>query len=125
MEKLMQQLQDLASAGYVKTTQESYMFTAKQLSARFGVPLSEISREQVREFVDETVRRNEGGRRRSRWPQRAGGFLYRKTIGKPGDGVVHLDAEEVLPAAGRAEPPKRSTRCCGRSAPCATRRSRW
>ncbi len=83
MDKLIQQLgQDLASAGYAKRTQEKYVAAAKELSAHFKIPIADITREQVREFVEEisarecsiSVRYGVLSGLRS---------LYCKTIGKP------------------------------------------
>ncbi len=83
MEKRIEQLrQDLASAGYAKGTQAEYLKTASRLAVRFGVEIDAISREQVREFVDELGRR-EGGPWVKRRELCALRFLYRKTIGTP------------------------------------------
>ncbi len=45
--------QDLARAGYAKTTQKKYVRVAEHLGSRFGRPVAEIDREQLREYVDE------------------------------------------------------------------------
>lgn len=83
MDKLIEQLrQDLASGGYAKTTQASYVATAERLRGRFGVAVEEISREQVREFVDETLTRE--GSAASKYKRLSAlRFLYRRTMGKP------------------------------------------
>ena len=83
MDKLIEQMrQDLASGGYAKKTRLSYVATAERLRARFGVAVEEISREQVREFVDETVRREPSVALQHK-QLCALRFLYRRTIGKP------------------------------------------
>lgn len=83
MDNLIVQLtQDLARAGYAKGTQARYLATAERLRVRFGVALSEVSREQVREFVDEVMRRD-GSASAKRHSLCALRFLFSKTMGKP------------------------------------------
>lgn len=83
MDRILEQFrQDLAFAAYSKKTQATYVTTAKQLVARFGVSLESITREQVREFVEEIGQR-ERGPSTKRHALCALRFLYRKTIGKP------------------------------------------
>ena len=83
MDKLIQQLgQDLAMAGYSKGTQARYVATAEALRARFGVPIGDITREQVREFVGELVGRDRSASTRCH-ELCALRFLYKKTIGNP------------------------------------------
>lgn len=83
MDKLIQQLgQDLARAGYAKRTREGYVAVAEQLGARFGAPIGDITRDQVREFVEEIWARDcSAGRRKNLLSGLRA--LYRKTIGKP------------------------------------------
>ena len=83
MVKLIHQLgQDLASAGYAKRTQEKYVAAAKELSAQFKIPIADITREQVREFVEEISARECSVS--VRYGMLSGlRSLYCKTIGKP------------------------------------------
>jgi site-specific recombinase XerD len=73
--------QDLAAAGYAKKTQQHYATAARRLTERFGAPLAKITREQVREYVDEVGRGavSPGTKRKALLALR---FLYRRTIGK-------------------------------------------
>jgi site-specific recombinase XerD len=83
MDHLFEQFrQDLASAAYAKRTQAKYLMTARQLGARFGVMLEAITRNQVRQFVEEIGAR-EVGSSTKRYALCALRFLYRKTVGKP------------------------------------------
>jgi integrase/recombinase XerD len=83
MDRILEQFQqDLASAAYSKETQGTYFATAKRLVARFDVSLKAITREQVREFVDEILARGWAPSTK-RHQLCALRFLYRKTIGKP------------------------------------------
>lgn len=83
MDKFIEQLrQDLARAEYARATQARYVATAERLRARFGVAIADISREQVREFVGEVLRR-EGSASTKRPTLCALRFLYGKTMGKP------------------------------------------
>ncbi|HEV2606384.1 MAG TPA: tyrosine-type recombinase/integrase [Xanthomonadaceae bacterium] len=83
MDKSIEQLgQDLALAKYAKSTCKMYVKTAEQLSNRFGRPLAELTREQLRTYVEEmTVR----GKSTSWLGCQIGAlsFLYRKTLGRP------------------------------------------
>jgi integrase/recombinase XerD len=74
--------QDLARANYAKTTRDNYLKTADHLSRRFLRPLSELSGEELRTFVDELTAR----RKSTSWLRvhlAALAFLYRKTLGRP------------------------------------------
>ncbi len=83
MDKLIEQMrQDLARAGYAKTTQACYVATAERLRVRCGVAIADVSREQVREFVDEVMRRDGSGSTKKS-ALCALRYLYNKTIGKP------------------------------------------
>lgn len=81
-QSIIQLGQDLARAGYAKTTQKRYVRVAEHLGNRFGRPVAEIEREQLRAYVDEL-----GARGKS--PQwviiqiAALRFLYCKTLGMP------------------------------------------
>lgn len=74
--------QDLARAQYAKQTRERYLMTAKKLSAHFGRPIAELSREQVRAFVDVLAARTTSSSRLSQGLC-ALLFLYRRTLGRP------------------------------------------
>jgi integrase/recombinase XerD len=86
MDQSIEQLgQDLALANYAKSTQERYVGTARHLSKRFGKPLADVTREELRTYVEELVTRG----RSASWVVThlaALGFLYRKTLGQ-GDKV--------------------------------------
>jgi site-specific recombinase XerD len=73
--------QDLARAGYAERTQKSYLATVRWLGERFDCPLAEMTREQVREAVDEVMTR--GSAHVQRRTLGAILFLYRKTLGQP------------------------------------------
>jgi site-specific recombinase XerD len=76
-----QMAQDLAVAKYAKGTVARYLATAERLSARVGKPLAEVTREEVRTFVE--------WRRREATATMFGKelcgllFLFRRTLGKP------------------------------------------
>ncbi len=82
MDKSIEQMsQDLALAKYAKTTQKNYLSTARHLSGRFGRPVGEITREDVRTYVEELTARG----RSASWLKMqlaALVFLYRKTLGR-------------------------------------------
>jgi site-specific recombinase XerD len=83
MDKSIEELgQDLAQAKYVKSTQKKYLGVAEHLSERFGRPLAELTREDLRTYVEEVSAR---GLSASWVKTRLGalGFLYRKTLGQP------------------------------------------
>jgi site-specific recombinase XerD len=83
MDKSIEQMrQDLALAGYSKGTQYSYLRTAKRLAERYGKPLTEVTRDEVRDYVSMIVARPRSGSVKRM--QIAGiAFLYRKTLGRP------------------------------------------
>jgi site-specific recombinase XerD len=84
VDKSIEQMgQDLARAGYAKSTQERYTRVAKELSARFGTPLCELTRDQLREYV-EWVSSSQSTTRGCN-TLCAVLFLYRRTLGRPGD----------------------------------------
>lgn len=74
--------QDLARARYADSTQSTYLGTIKQLAERFERPIVELTRDDVRTFVDEILAR---GHSASRVKQHFSAltFLYRKTLGLP------------------------------------------
>ena len=74
--------QDLALANYAKTTRDRYIGTARHLSDRFGKPLAELTREELRTYVEEITSRGKS----ASWvigQLAALKFLYRKTVGRP------------------------------------------
>jgi integrase/recombinase XerD len=83
MDKGIEQLdQDLALANYAKTTRAKYLRTAKHLSARFGKPVGDLTREEIRTYVEEMTARGQS----ASWLTGQLGalsFLYRKTLGRP------------------------------------------
>ena len=83
MDESIKQLgQDLALAGYAESTCAKYLRTAEHLASRFGQPLVELTREQLRTYVEEMSRRGKS----ASWAilqMAALSFLYRKTLGKP------------------------------------------
>jgi Phage integrase, N-terminal SAM-like domain len=73
--------QDLALAKYAKTTRESYVRTAEHLSGRFKRPLTDLTREELRMYVEELTSRGKS----ASWLRMhlaALLFLYRKTLGR-------------------------------------------
>lgn len=83
MDQSIKQLgQDLAMAKYAKGTCRKYLKIAEHLSNRFGRPLAELTREQLRAYVEEIGALGKSpswvGNRIS-----ALSFLYRKTLGQP------------------------------------------
>lgn len=74
--------QDLARAGYAKSTRAKYMRTVAHLADRYRRPLTELTREELRAYVDEL-----GALDKS--PVWLGHqiialrFLYAKTLGRP------------------------------------------
>jgi integrase/recombinase XerD len=83
MDKSIEQLgQDLALANYAKGTQHAYVATARHLSARFGKPVGQVTREELRTYVEEMTARGKS----ASWlitQLAALSFLYRKTLGQP------------------------------------------
>jgi integrase/recombinase XerD len=83
VDKSIEQLgQDLARSKYAKSTHSKYVRTAEHLSKRFGRPLAELTREELREYVEEVTGRGKS----ASWMTNqiaALSFLYRKTLGQP------------------------------------------
>jgi site-specific recombinase XerD len=74
--------QDLARAEYAKTTQHKYTRTIEHLAERFGRPVAELTREDIRTYVDEISALGKS----PLWVSNqmsALMFLYRKTLGRP------------------------------------------
>jgi site-specific recombinase XerD len=74
--------QDLALAKYAKSTQSKYLKTAEHVASRFGRPLVDLTREQIRTYVEEVTARGKS----ASWvigQLAALSFLYRKTLGRP------------------------------------------
>ena len=91
---------DLAMKGYTERTQKDYLARAKHLSDHFGRPARELSREELRQYVEEALLAPERG---TTWKTKqlcALLFLYRKTLGLP-DQVSFISLprqRSVLPA---------------------------
>ncbi len=74
--------QDLALANYAKTTRSTYVKTAEHLAHRFGRPVADLTREELRTYVEEITARGKS----ASWTKTqlaALSFLYRKTLGQP------------------------------------------
>jgi len=83
MDKSIEQLdQDLARAEYTEKTRRAYHARAEELARHFGKPIADISREELRAFVDTVVT----GQERA-WAREECAcallFLYRRTLGRP------------------------------------------
>jgi site-specific recombinase XerD len=83
MDKCIEQLgQDLARSKYAKTTQGRYVRTAKELREHCGKPLAELTRDDLRSYVDAI-----SGGALSPFQQSdrlcAVLFLFRRTLGRP------------------------------------------
>jgi site-specific recombinase XerD len=73
---------DLATAGYAKETRARYLETATRLRRRFGCGICEITREQLREFVEEIMRRECSPSTKCH-ALCAIRYLFSRTLGKP------------------------------------------
>ncbi len=74
--------QDLALANYAKSTQHGYLTTVRHLSSRFGRPVADLTRDELRRYVEELTGRGNS----ASWvitQLAALSFLYRKTLGRP------------------------------------------
>jgi integrase/recombinase XerD len=77
-----QMTRDLAFAKYAKKTQEGYLATAKQLAEFCGKPVVEVSRDELRDFVEaRAARGTSAGRLYSELL--AVRFLFKRTLGRP------------------------------------------
>src|ERR1700710_1678247 len=74
--------QDLARAEDSKRTQTRYVAEARRLEERFGRDVEEITREQVREYVDEVMVRQASGSTKCH-ALGAIRCLYKRTLGRP------------------------------------------
>jgi site-specific recombinase XerD len=74
--------QDLARAGYSKTTQTQYVKVAERVEAKFGRPVATLSRDQVRSFVDDVMARPCAASTKI-GELAAIKYLYQKTLGRP------------------------------------------
>jgi site-specific recombinase XerD len=85
VDKSIEQMeQDLAFANYAHRTQCDYLKTAKDLSARFGRPVEQIGRDDLRDYVEHLRERA----RSASWLKMklaAIVFLFGKTLGRPMD----------------------------------------
>ena len=83
MDRSIEQLvQDLALTGYAKSTQKKYIKRAEHLANRFGAPVVDLTREQLRTYVEELTALGNS----ASWmccQIAALAFLYRKTLGQP------------------------------------------
>lgn len=83
MDKTIEQLaRDLALAQYSRGTRESYVAVAKRLAEFCGRAIAEVTREELRAYVEEQASR---GTAASTLRQQFNGllFLYRRTLGRP------------------------------------------
>jgi integrase/recombinase XerD len=83
MDKSIEQLgQDLARANYSKTTQKRYVGTARELAEHCRKPLADVTRDDLRAFVEIEESR---GLSPSQLSRRlcAVLFLFRRTLGRP------------------------------------------
>jgi site-specific recombinase XerD len=85
VDKSIEQMgQDLALARYAKTTRKRYVATVRHLSSRFGRPLAELTRDDLRLYVEELTARGKS----ASWlavELAAVAFLYRRTLGRSED----------------------------------------
>jgi integrase/recombinase XerD len=85
MDKSIEQMgQDLARGPYAKSTQESYIRTARALGGHFDRPVAELQRDDLRVYVEHL----HAQARSASWLKMklaAIKFLYDKTLGRPAD----------------------------------------
>lgn len=77
-----QMTRDLAMAAYAKSTQGKYIGTAKGLTQQFGKPIVEVTRDELRDFVEGQTRSGQSAHVVCRHLC-ALLFLYRRTLGRP------------------------------------------
>lgn len=73
---------DLAMRGYAQRTQDRYLKRVRHMIARFGRPASELSRDELRDYVEEL----QALKRSASWLKNelcALRFLYKRTLGRP------------------------------------------
>jgi integrase/recombinase XerD len=80
-QSIEQMARDLALAKYATDTQKRYVTTAKQLGEFCGKPLAEVTREQLRDFVEARASGNKSATRLSS-ELCAVLFLFRRTLGR-------------------------------------------
>ena len=73
---------DLAMRGYAQRTQEQYLKEAQKLVQRFDKPVGQLSREELRQYVEEVCSQ---GKSASTVTNRLAAilFLFKKTLGQP------------------------------------------
>ena len=83
MDKSIERLgQDLARANYAEKTRKAYVQTAGELAKRSGKPLAELTRDDLRAYVDSLQGGNVSAHQQA---ARLGAvlFLFRRTLGRP------------------------------------------
>ena len=83
MDKSIERLgQDLARANYAEKTRKAYVQTAGELAQRCGKPLAELTRDDLRGYVDSLQGGNLSPHQQA---SRLGAvlFLFRRTLGRP------------------------------------------
>jgi len=83
MDKSIERLgQDLARANYAEKTRKAYVQTAGELAKRCGKPLAELTRDDLRAYVDSLQGGNLSAHQQA---ARLGAvlFLFRRTLGRP------------------------------------------
>src|ERR1700742_3769388 len=81
-QSITQMEQDLARAGYARSTQSKYKRTVEHLAERFRRPVAELTREEIRIYIDEVSALGKS----AIWLSTkiaALRFLYRKTLARP------------------------------------------
>lgn len=73
---------DLAMKGYAESTQRRYLKCVKRLTQSVGRPAGQLSRDELREYVEELCRKSESPSS-LQFELCALLFFYRKTLGKP------------------------------------------
>jgi site-specific recombinase XerD len=85
MDKSLEQMRrDLASGPYADRTKKQYLRNAKQLATHFSKPVAELSRDDLRDYVEHL----QASGRSASWLKThyaALLFLYGKTLGRPND----------------------------------------
>lgn len=73
---------DLAMRGYAESTRKDYLRTARRLVERFGKPASQLSQDELRQYIEEL---SQMGKSSSCFRNQVCAllFLYRKTLGRP------------------------------------------
>src|ERR1700733_12082490 len=74
--------QDLARANYAETTRKAYVQAAGELAKRCGKPVAELTRDDLRAYVDSLQGGNLSPHQRARRLS-AVLFLFRRTLGRP------------------------------------------